>query len=262
VKGEKKVKVIQSAKNPQVKQWRKLATRKERDKTGRYLIEGFHLVEEALSYKKEIEEIIMEENIVLPAKWDMDGIPLTVVTSEVAETLSETETTQGIFAVCKKRDSKNSLAQSKTFLLIDRVQDPGNIGTMIRTADAAGIDAVVLGKGSADPYNPKVLRAAQGSHFHVDIIQLPLEEAIQTFKEHHLPVYGTALQNATNYRDIQPSKRFAVLVGNEGSGVSQELLALTDQNVYIPIYGKTESLNVAVAAGILLYHFQESTKRV
>jgi TrmH family RNA methyltransferase len=256
------VKVIQSVKNPQVKQWRKLATRKERDKTGRYFIEGFHLVEEALSYKYEIEEIIMEENIVLPAKWNMDGIPITIVTSEVAKALAETETTQGIFAVCKKRDSKNSLERGRTFLLIDRVQDPGNIGTMIRTADAAGIDAVVLGKGSADPYNPKVLRAAQGSHFHVDIIQAPLEEAIREIQKKGILVFGTALQNAENYRDIKPLKGFAVLVGNEGSGVSQELLSLTDHNVYVPIYGKSESLNVAVAAGILLYHFQESTKGV
>lgn len=256
------MKVIQSVKNPQVKKWRKLATRKERDKTGRYMMEGFHLVEEALSYKNEIEEIIMEENIVLPAKWNMDGIPITIVTAEVAKSLAETETTQGIFAVCKKRDSKNALEQGTTFLLIDRVQDPGNIGTMIRTADAAGIDAVVLGKGSADPYNPKVLRAAQGSHFHVDIVQSPLEEAISLIQKKGVPVYGTALQNAENYRDIQPSKRFAVLVGNEGSGVSQELLSLTDHNVYVPIYGKSESLNVAVAAGILLYHFQDSTKGV
>ncbi|MGG4042198.1 TrmH family RNA methyltransferase [Bacillus smithii] len=256
------MKVIQSVKNPQVKQWRKLATRKERDKTGRYMMEGFHLVEEALSYKNEIEEIIMEENIVLPAKWNMDGIPITIVTAEVAKSLAETETTQGIFAVCKKRDSKNALEQGTTFLLIDRVQDPGNIGTMIRTADAAGIDAVVLGKGSADPYNPKVLRAAQGSHFHVDIVQSPLEVAISLIQKKGVPVYGTALQNAENYRDILPSKGFAVLVGNEGSGVSQELLSLTDHNVYVPIYGKSESLNVAVAAGILLYHFQDSTKGV
>ncbi|KPD01469.1 putative TrmH family tRNA/rRNA methyltransferase [Geobacillus sp. BCO2] len=144
----------------------------------------------------------------------------------------------------------------KTALLIDAVQDPGNLGTMIRTADAAGIDAVILGEGCADLYNAKVVRATQGSLFHLPVVNGDLAQWIARFKEQGIPVYGTALEKAVDYRTVPLSSSFALLVGNEGSGIRPELLGLTTENVYIPIYGQAESLNVAVAAGILLYSLQ------
>jgi TrmH family RNA methyltransferase len=124
---------------------------------------------------------------------------------------------------------------------------------MIRTADAAGIDAVIVGKGSVDIYNPKVLRSAQGSHFHLPVISGDLTEWIDRLNEDDIPVYGTALENGSVFTEADSNEAFALLVGNEGSGVNKELLGKTTQNLYIPIYGKSESLNVAVAAGILLY---------
>ncbi len=133
---------------------------------------------------------------------------------------------------------------------------------MIRTADAAGIDGVILGEGCADLYNPKVLRSAQGSHFHLPVVSMPLTEAIQQLKEQQVPILGTALQQAADYRQAAITDSFALLVGNEGSGVNPELLKETDSNVFIPIYGESESLNVAVAAGILLYHFKHTLKNV
>lgn len=255
------MKFIQSVKNPKVKQWKKLLTKKEREKTGQYLIEGFHLVEMALSQKEHIVEVIVSEEVVLPAHWNMDGVDMTVITHDVAKALGDTETVQGVFAVCRKRETEESLT-GHAYLLIDAVQDPGNIGTMIRTADAAGIDGVILGEGCADLYNPKVLRSAQGSHFHLPVVSMPLTEAIQQLKEQQVPILGTALQQAADYRQAAITDSFALLVGNEGSGVNPELLKETDSNVFIPIYGESESLNVAVAAGVLLYHFKHTLKNV
>ncbi|MBT2638539.1 MULTISPECIES: RNA methyltransferase [unclassified Bacillus (in: firmicutes)] len=248
------MKYIQSDKNPQVKQWKKLLTRKERDKSGMFLVEGFHLVEEALTKKEDVDEIILSEKTELPPGLDYGSISVTVVTDEISKQLADTETTQGIFAVC--RQSKQTLTEGKSYLLIDSVQDPGNLGTMIRTADAAGIDAVVVGKGSVDMYNPKVLRSAQGSHFHLPVVNGDLSEWITELQAKNIPVYGTALENGVVYTEAHSNEAFALLVGNEGSGVNKELLEKTTQNLYIPLYGKSESLNVAVAAGILLYYLK------
>jgi TrmH family RNA methyltransferase len=246
------LKHIHSVKNTQVKQWKKLVTKKERDKTNTFLVEGYHLVEEAFQANR-VAELIISENIDLPS-WDYGSIPVTLVTEEVMKALSDTETPQGIIAVCYEEPLKESELIGKTFLLIDAVQDPGNLGTMIRTADAAGIDVVVIGEGSVDHYNPKVLRSAQGSHFHLPVVKGSLSEWMEKLRDQQIPVFGTSLENGQNYLETKASEAFALLGGNEGSGVSKELLAKTTSNLYIPIYGKSESLNVAVATGILLYY--------
>ncbi|WP_156151298.1 TrmH family RNA methyltransferase [Domibacillus indicus] len=247
---------IQSVNNTHIKQLNKLWTKKERDKTGLYMLEGFHLVEEALRYKEQVEEVLLSEEAAVPASWNMDGLNVTMISADVAQKLSDTENGQGVFAVCRKQEAAE-LPAGKAFLLLDAVQDPGNIGTMIRTADAAGIDGVLLSRGSADLYNPKVLRSAQGSHFHLPVLSVDLTEAVEKLQKRGIPVYGTALEGAADYREEQAGP-FALLVGNEGSGVRPELLEKTTKNVYIPIFGRSESLNVAVAAGILLYHFREN----
>lgn len=247
--------VLQSSKNPRVKEWKKLHTKKGRDKTGTYLIEGNHLIEEALK-TDHIIELMLQNSLPVPDIAIEEQIPVTFISSEISRTISATETPQGIFAVCKKNVSEPDPAVHKRFLLLDGVQDPGNIGTMIRTADAAGLDAVIFGEGTGDLYNPKVIRSAQGSHFHLKFASGSLREWIERFKSHDIPVYGTALCRAVPYKEVPPAKAFAFIVGNEGAGVSQEVLDLTDKNLFIPIYGKSESLNVAVAAGILMYHLR------
>ncbi|MEH7354326.1 RNA methyltransferase [Neobacillus drentensis] len=249
------MKHIESVNNPKVKQWKKLLTKKERDKSGTFLIEGFHLVEEALKQGEQILEVIVSEKVGLPPRWDFAGTPVILVTEEISNSLSETEAPQGIYAVC--RQAKPEVRNAKTFLLIDAVQDPGNLGTMIRTADAAGIDAVVVGRGSVDLFNSKVLRSAQGSHFHLPIIRGDLHEWINKLLEKNIPVYGTALEGASAYTDISSGDSFALIVGNEGNGVGKDILSSTTANLYIPIYGKSESLNVAVATGILLYYLKK-----
>jgi RNA methyltransferase, TrmH family len=256
LKGAKTLKYIHSSKNPQVKQWKKLHTKKERENTGTFLVEGFHLVEEALKVEGLVLEIIASEDVEIPPRMNYGSIPMTQINKEVVKELAETETSQGIFAVCEQPNQ--NIEDAKSYLLLDSIQDPGNLGTIIRTADAAGIDAVIVGNGSVDLYNSKVLRSAQGSHFHLPIIRGDLFEWIEKLKAAQIPIYGTALENGTVYTEIKASHSFALIVGNEGNGIQMDLLNETDQNLYIPIFGKSESLNVAVAAGVLLYYFKNS----
>ncbi|AXM89549.1 RNA methyltransferase [Anoxybacillus ayderensis] len=249
------MKRIESPKNERVKQWKKLLTKKERDKTGLFLIEGFHLVEEAIKSGVHIEEIIIAEHATIPASWNVAHIPMTIVTNDVMKAISDTETPQGIAAVCKQLHW--NVDDVQTALFIDAVQDPGNVGTIIRTADAAGVDVVVVGEGSADVYNAKVIRATQGSLFHFPVIKGDIGQWMARFQNEHIPIYGTSLQNGVDYRSVAPSSSFALIVGNEGGGVSEQWLKQTTANLYVPIYGKAESLNVAIATGILLYHLQK-----
>ncbi|MEN0589166.1 TrmH family RNA methyltransferase [Kurthia gibsonii] len=249
------MKRIESLSNSLVKYWKKLATtRKERDQSGEFLVEGFHLVEEALQ-GTDVLTLIVREGVEIPATWNVDNIYMVEVTAAIAAELAETERTQGIFAHCKQPDFEVKSSWKK-FLLIDAVQDPGNVGTMIRTADAAGMDAVILGKGSADPFNPKTIRSTQGSIFHLPVLRGELVDWVEQLQERDIPIYGTAL-DATSvvYNQVQKTPSFAVIMGNEGSGISKELLTKTTENVIIPIMGGAESLNVAVATGIVLYHF-------
>lgn len=249
------MKRIESTSNSLVKYWKKLATtRKERDKSGEFLVEGFHLVEEALR-GTEVINLIIKDGVEIPHGWNVDNIYIIEVTPEIAAEFAETEHSQGIFAHCKQPDFEVKSTWKK-LLLVDAVQDPGNVGTMIRTADAAGIDAVILGKGSADPFNAKTVRSTQGSIFHIPVIRGDLMEWVERLKENDVPVYGTAL-DATSvvYNKVEKGPEFALIMGNEGSGISKELLQQTTQNVIIPIMGGAESLNVAVASGIVLYYF-------
>ena len=249
------MKRIESTQNSLVKHWKKLSTtRKERDKFAEFLVEGFHLTEEALKKKDLIKSLIVREGVDIPEGWDIDDVPQYSVTAAVSKEISETEHSQGIFAHCAQPEFSAEEQQSwTTLLLIDAVQDPGNVGTMIRTASASGIDAVVLGKGSADPYNPKTVRSAQGSHFQIPVVKGELMDWTKAIKERKIPLFGTALTNAIPVHEAETQTQFALIVGNEGSGVDPVLLQQTDHNLIVPLYGSAESLNVAVATGILLY---------
>lgn len=251
------IKRIESVKNQKVKAWKKLHTKKGRETATQFLIEGIHLVEEALRHEVEIVELIICEGTEFLSKLDTKDIPVTIVTLEVMKAISETQTPQGIAAVCSLLHRQAvKQAEYKKIVLLDRIQDPGNLGTIIRTADSAGIDAVILGEGCVDLYNGKVIRATQGSLFHLPVFQEELMTWVAYCKEKEIPIYGTSLKEAQPFHTVaQPNGRFALILGNEGEGVSSELLEKTTANLYIPIYGQAESLNVSVAAGILLYHF-------
>jgi len=246
---------IESLQNSQVKHWKKLVSvRKERDKSGEFLVEGFHLVEEALKKQDSVIALVVREGMNIPQAWNVDNIEIIEITMEIAKEIAETEHSQGIYAHCSQPKTSSEQQQTWTRLLfIDAVQDPGNVGTMIRTADAVGMDAVILGKGSADAFNPKTVRSGQGSHFHIPVLRGELSEWVQSCKGKGIPVYGTSLDESVVYNHVEPQQQFALIMGNEGSGLSPELLVQTDMNLKIPLLGQAESLNVAVATGILLY---------
>lgn len=247
------MKRIDSIQNSSVKAWKKLHTKKGREKSKQFIVEGFHLVEEAIKNDAPILHLLICEEIDLPSNFATGSFDITYISKEVSKELSETETTQGIYAIIEFSYVKLDFENVSKLLLIDEVQDPGNVGTMIRTADAAGYDAVILGTGTSDLYNAKTIRSTQGSIFHMPVLRGDLGEMISMLKEKEITVYGTSLKNAKPFNEVKVSNRFAIIVGNEGKGVNSNLLALSDENLFIPIYGKAESLNVGVAAGILMY---------
>lgn len=241
--------MITSIQNEQVKQWRKLHKRKFRMKMKKFLIEGFHLIEEAFNSGWEVETVIAQEGVNPPDWMSDDGI--TIVNERVFNEITQTETPQGIAAIVKMKDLP--VRTDNFILLIDAIQDPGNLGTIIRTADAAGFSQIVLGTGTVDVYNDKVIRASQGSLFHISIKQANLLQAIDELKKENYTIYASALRNAINYQDVEIESKVALIVGNEGAGISEEILNVADKIVKIPIYGQAESLNVSIAAGILMY---------
>lgn len=252
------MKEIQGVKNPLIKELRKLQQKKYRDKEGRYLMEGFHLVEEAVKAQAPLQLLLVTQKGL--TEWEAwlaeQSVTQYLVSDEVMKSLSDLPTPPGIMGVLTKEAVSGGDFRGR-WLLLDRVQDPGNVGTMVRTADAAGFDGVVLGQGCADLYSTKVLRSTQGSQFHLPVIQKDLPEVIAAFRNQKIPVYGTELNEAAKvFQAVPPERELALIMGNEGQGVAPEILALTDQNLYIPIYGQAESLNVGVAAGILMYHFR------
>lgn len=243
------IKLITSIQNEQVKNWRKLHKQKNRMKMKQFLIEGFHLIEEAFQSGWEVETVIVQEGVNPPDWMSEDGI--TLVDERVFNEITQTETPQGIAAIVNMQDLP---VKTDTYiLLVDAIQDPGNLGTIIRTADAAGFSKIVLGTGTVDVYNDKVIRASQGSIFHISIVQASLDETIARLKQENYTIWASALKNAINYNEVESEGKAALIVGNEGAGISDEVLQLADKIVKIPIYGKAESLNVSIAAGILMY---------
>jgi RNA methyltransferase, TrmH family len=242
--------LITSTQNAQVKQWQKLKRKKERTKTNTFLVEGFHLVEEAITAGWTIEKLILREETELP-EW-ASHLEAETVSEHVFKSITETETPQGIAAVVQMLDKK--LKRHNRILLLDAVQDPGNLGTIIRTADAAGYDAIYVGEGSADRYNDKVIRATQGSIFHLPVLTADLELLVPELQDIGYTVWAAALEGAVDYRAVSAPEKTALLVGNEGAGIDKRLIAQSDMAVKIPIFGKAESLNVSIATGILLYH--------
>lgn len=246
---------IASPKNDHIKAAKKLTVKKYQKQGAAYLLEGWHLVQEALASGQVPRRIYATEKFVEARELREVYDSVTEISPEVAKHLSETETPQGIFAVMDRVPGTLDDSFHGQYLLLDGIQDPGNVGTLVRTADAAGIETVLFGDGTADAFNPKVVRAMQGSQFHVNIVTTSLSPIIAKLKQAKIPVYGTELNvNAKSYREVEPSSQFALIVGNEGNGMQEALLHATDTNLYIPIKGKAESLNVAIAAGIVMFH--------
>ena len=182
--------------------------------------------------------------------------PQTVfVAEEILLDLADSQTPQGIVAIVQKEEEQLPDFTSGKYLFLEDVQDPGNVGTMIRTADAAGFSGVIVSSKSADIYSLKTLRSMQGSHFHVPIYRMSVEGFVEEAKKSGLPILATTLsQNSKDYRELAQLADFVLVMGNEGQGISQFMTNQADQLVHITMKGKAESLNVAIAAGILMFY--------
>lgn len=240
---------ITSRTNPTIKAAKKLLQKKYRQNS--YLIEGWHLLEEAQKSGVEIEQIFVLEEMAER----LAGFPnLYLVTPEILKDLSDSPSPQGVVTVVSLTDMLLPENLKGRYLVLEDVQDPGNVGTMIRTADAAGFDGVFLTEKTADIYNQKTLRSMQGSHYHLPIWRKSRSELLALMKAQDLPVLATTLsKNSVDYRSLAPFDSFALVMGNEGQGISKEMAQEANHLVHITMPGQAESLNVAVAAGILIF---------
>lgn len=237
-----------SLENKKIKDMKKLNTKKYRDKTGLFLVEGEHLVLEA--YKTGyLKELILEQDALFPL-----NVPTSYVTNDILHALTELEVPSLIMAVCEKNESEQ---YGNRILMLDDIQDPGNLGTIIRSAVAFHIDTIVLGLGCADLYNSKTIRASQGMLFHINIVRKNLLELIPELKKQEYKVFGTKVTHGKNVKDIAKNEKFVIIMGNEGNGVSEEILDQCSEYLYIPCNEVCESLNVGVATSIILYELDQ-----
>ena len=242
--------IITSKANNVVKKAKKLHQKKYR--TDSYLIEGWHLFEEALSSGAEIISIFA-----LSEYADrLSGCKQVYwLSPDLLRDLADSKTPQGIVAEVRLQQEVLPEKLSGKYLFLEDVQDPGNLGTIIRTADAAGFDGIFISEHSADLYNLKTLRSMQGSHFHLPIYRLATANLIDLAKKSDLPIFASTLSDdSIDYQKLKGSQNFILVMGNEGQGISSMIEAAADQLVHIPMKGKAESLNVAVAAGILIFY--------
>ena len=242
--------IITSKANSVVKNAKKLHQKKYRKSS--YLIEGWHLFEEAVQAGAKIEKIFALSEY----GEKLTDYPQTVfVAEEILLDLADSQTPQGIVAIVQKEEEQLPDFTSGKYLFLEDVQDPGNVGTMIRTADAADFSGVIVSSKSADIYSLKTLRSMQGSHFHVPIYRMPVETFVEEAKKGNLPILATTLSpKSKDYRELAQPEDFALVMGNEGQGISPFMADHADQLVHISMKGQAESLNVAIAAGILMFY--------
>lgn len=244
--------LITSLDNDKIKKCIKLKEKKYRDLYNEFLVEGEHLVIEA--YRSGLlEEVLIKEDEVTVLDVDY-----TYITDDIVKALSTLDTPSYIFGICKKKDE--NIEFGKRILLLDRIQDPGNLGTIIRSSRAFNIDTIVLGNGCCDLYNEKVIRSTQGNGFSMNIINGDLIDIISKLKANEIPILGTRVEYGEDIRNLTSKDKecFALVMGNEGNGVSSEILDLCDKYIYIEMANQVESLNVSIATSILLYELNRS----
>lgn len=240
---------LESINNPYIKTLYSLHEKKYRDIEKRFLVEGEHLVTEA--YKTNNLEVVLYSD----EKYKLSGVENICVSQNIIQKLAFTKSPQNVIGVCKYLDAKKSNANK--YLLLDDVQDPGNLGTLIRSSLGFNIDKVYLSKGSVDLYNDKFIRASQGAIFHVDIEIVELKETIENLIRQGINVYGTSLDGGVCLEEIKVPSKYAIILGNEGSGIKKDILSITTKNIYIQTNPLLESLNVSIAGSIILYYFDK-----
>ncbi|MCI9016467.1 MAG: RNA methyltransferase [Clostridia bacterium] len=254
--------VITSKDNETIKNIRKLKEKKYRDSTNKYIIEGIKLIQEAIEEKALIDTIVICEDCVqqkqIEAKvlYEIAKFNCIYVSSKIFDLITEVTNPQGILAIIDRGESKKELDYTKDIILVlEDIQDPGNLGTILRTADSVGLNQILISKKTADVYNSKVIRSTMGAIFRINIVQTEdLEKNLKEIKKHKFKVMVTSLQAEEDIYEVDYTKK-VIVIGNEAKGVSQQILKLADNKIKIPMIGKTESLNVAVATSIILYEY-------
>jgi TrmH family RNA methyltransferase len=260
--------MITSKDNEKIKYTKSLLKSKARNKENKFIIEGYRILTLAVECSADIDYVFInedfekkEEHKNFIALLEDKNIKIFKTTNKIFDELIDTKNSQGILAVVRyenKTLSKNLTDESKFVVVLDRIQDPGNMGTIIRTADAAGVDTIIALKGTVDIYNPKVVRSTMGSIFDMNIINASQEEAIEILKSKNFEIVSSYLNTDNFYDKIEYNNKVALVIGNEANGVNDDLIKNSDTLVKIPIYGKAESLNAAISSAILMYEIKKS----
>jgi len=254
--------LITSLSNPLVKLARALHQKKARDESGLFLVEGIHHVGEALEADWQVESILYAPDV-LTSDFALDLISRQSskpqpVSAHVMESLAGKENPQGILAVVHQRQAKFSdLKSPGTAVALVSPQDPGNVGTILRTLDAVGGDALFMLDGGVELYHPSVVRASMGTIFWKPIVQTSFDEFMKWARNGGYQLIGTSAHGAMDYQTLIPKIPWILVLGNEQKGLSTEQMQACDVTVSMPMKGKVSSLNLAVAAGVLLYQFAD-----
>ena len=269
---------ISSKDNSLIKHIKRLKEKKYRDEYGEFIIEGLKVINEAIQENADIRQIVVcdgcdnSEMIESHLKYEMARLDFIYVPQNIFKMISDVENPQGVLAVIGKiktnrDDNKEAGQTSKTLktssidlnediiLALDDIQDPGNLGTILRTADSVGLKQILVSKGTADAYNPKVVRSTMGAIFRVNVIECDnLKETLKELQSKDYKVMTTSLKAKKSIYEVDYKKKI-IVIGNEANGVSKEILNIADEKVIIPMLGKTESLNASVATGVILYEY-------
>lgn len=254
--------IITSKDNEIIKNIRKLKEKKYRDANNEYLIEGIKLIKEAVEEKAKIklivvcEESIEDGDIDQKLLYEIAKYDCIYVNKKVFSILTDVQNPQGILAVIEKKNNEENINYKEDIIVVlDGIQDPGNLGTILRTIDSVGLSQVIVSKETADSYNPKVVRSTMGAIFRVNVIESEdLLQTLKNLKKHKYKIMATSLENNNSIYDVEYNKK-VIVIGNEANGVSKNVLEYADEKIKIPMLGKTESLNASVATSIILYEY-------
>ena len=253
---------ITSKDNELIKHIRKLKDKKYRDESNEYVVEGVKLVEEAVKENAKIKQIIVCEDttrtyeIPTHIMLEIAKYECIYVSDKIFNIITQVTNPQGIMAIIEKNAQDTQIDYTQDIIVaLDDVQDPGNLGTILRTVDSIGLNQIIVSKGTADAFNSKVVRSTMGAIFRIKIIEVEnLAQEIKEMRKHHLKLMVTSLQTKNSIYDIDFNKKI-IVIGNEANGVSKEIQDMADEKAKIPMLGRTESLNASVAAGVVMYEY-------
>lgn len=262
---------ITSSDNPNIKLYRKLAaSKKHRRESGMFTLEGTRLIADAFAENVKLHSVFVTESCLekiergetvirreaLDFSADRSETEVFLIPDGIGEKMSSTDNSQGIFAVCESLDKppiSDTIKSGGRYILLHRVQDPGNLGTIIRTADAMGVDAVFLVE-CCDLYNPKTVRSTMGSLFRMNVCETELDEVFPIFAQREVPTFAAVVDgDAVSLTDCDFSHGGVVLIGNEGNGLPREVAEMCAYRTTIKMHGTVNSLNAAMAAGIIMW---------